>query len=481
MTMTVMNPPTEAARAWRRRLAWLLAAAALCFGLVACGGGGGGGGGSSGGGGGDGGGLDITKIPVVKVTVQDAFGVPVAGAAVEASAKTQLTDAKGTALMVLDKPDLGTALKVSRESFVDKSIEVLATLGQVNEFTVVLERKTAPAGASLATRSGAVPTLDGTGRQLSFEVELVLVDSNAGPIEGLSQANFSLQACTPNPDNAHVDCVRGASTADDRAYAPLTAAPATLTLVGAGLARPYAAALLLDQSGSVQDTDPTGARLYSAKAFLSSLGADDRVQLAAFADSAGAAIPTVPLTVYGPFRDRSSASEYFASLDALTTQVGGNTPLYASLDSLRQSVASDSTLPAGLTRAVVLFTDGTDTACGNVAACRTRRAQSIQGAIDSQVRLFTIGLSNDVDVVALGELATQTGGAFLYADNAEQLLPLYGSLGKLLSLSLPTYRLRWTVQADAAGSFRSGQTLLGKVQVTVGSGSFDVPFLVAIP
>ena len=205
-----------------------------------------------------GGGLDITKIPVVKVTVQDAFGVPVAGAAVEASAKTQLTDAKGTALMVLDKPDLGTALKVSRESFVDKSIEVLATLGQVNEFTVVLERKTAPAGASLATRSGAVPTLDGTGRQLSFEVELVLVDSNAGPIEGLSQANFSLQACTPNPDNAHVDCVRGASTADDRAYAPLTAAPATLTLVGAGLARPYAAALLLDQSGSVQDTDPTG-------------------------------------------------------------------------------------------------------------------------------------------------------------------------------------------------------------------------------
>ena len=72
----------------------------------------------------------------------------------------------------------------------------------------------------------------------------------------------------------------------------------------------------------------------------------------------------------------------------------------------------------------------------------------------------------------------QTGGAFLYAESAEQLLPLYGSLGKLLSLSLPTYRLQWTVQADA---FTSGHTLLGKVRVNTGTGSIDVPFLIRIP
>jgi hypothetical protein len=173
--------------------------------------------------------------------------------------------------------------------------------------------------------------------------------------------------------------------------------------------------------------------------------------------------------------------DYFSSLDALATQVGGSTPLYESLDSLRQSVAADTALPPGLTRAVVLFTDGSDTACGDVTACRAQRAQSIQGANEQGVRLFTIGLSSGVDVIALGELALQTGGAFLYADSAEQLLPLYGSLGKLLSLSLPTYRLRWTVQADSAGTFKSGQTLLGKVQVTIGATSIDVPFLVGVP
>lgn len=477
--MTKNNPRADLARAPCRHLTWWLVAAALCLALAACGGDGGGSGGGNGIGGD--GGFDIGKLAVVKVTVNDTFGAPIAGAAIEGAAKTELTDAKGAALVVLGKAGVSATLKVSRESFVDQSIAATATLGQVNEFTVVLVRRTSPAGASLGTRSGAVPLVDGSGRELSFEIELVLVDGNAGPIENLSLANFSLRACAPDPGNARVDCVGGTNADDDLAYTPLAATPASLTLVSAEVARPYAAALLLDQSGSIHGTDPTGARLYSAKAFLGSLGSDDRALLAAFAGGPEARIPSVPLTTYGPFRDNSSAPDYFATLDALTMQVGGNTPLYSSLDSLRQNVAADTSLSAGLTRAVVLFTDGTDTACGDIAACRTRRAQSILGANDSGTRLFTIGLSNNVDVVALGELATQTGGAFLYADSAEQLLPLYGSLGKLLSLSLPTYRLRWTVQADAAGTFKSGHTLLGKVQVTVGSGSFDVPFLVGIP
>ena len=476
--MTQLN---AAVRGRYLRPAWLLVTAVLCLGLSACGGDGGGSGSGGGNGSGGDGGFDIGKLAVVKVTVNDTYGAPIAGAAIEGSAKTALTDANGAALVVLDKAGVSATLKVSRESFVDQAVAASATLGQINEFAVVLVRRTSPAGASLGTRSGAVPLLDGSRRELSFEIELVLVDGNAGPIENLGLANFSLRACAPDPANARVDCVRGANADDDLAYTPLAATPASVTLVSAEPAKPYAAALLLDQSGSIHETDPTGARLYSAKAFLGSLGTSDRALLAAFAGGAEASIPSVPLTTYGPFRDHASAPDYFATLDALAMQVGGNTPLYSSLDSLRQNVAADTSLATGLTRAVVLFTDGTDTACGDIAACRTRRAQSIQGANDSSMRLFTIGLSSNVDVVALGELATQTGGAFLYADSAEQLLPLYGSLGRLLSLSLPTYRLRWTVQADAAGTFKSGHTLLGKVQVTVGAGSVDVPFLVGIP
>ena len=57
------------------------------------------------------------------------------------------------------------------------------------------------------------------------------------------------------------------------------------------------------------------------------------------------------------------------------------------------------------------------------------------------LRFFTIGLSTGIDFEAMAELANQTGGAFLFAENAEQLIPLYGTVGDLLSLSLPTYRL----------------------------------------
>jgi hypothetical protein len=61
------------------------------------------------------------------------------------------------------------------------------------------------------------------------------------------------------------------------------------------------------------------------------------------------------------------------------------------------------------------------------------------------------------------------------------LLPLYGSVGGLLCLSLPTYRLTWTVRADAAGAFQSDASLLGRVQVNSGTSTFDVPFVIGIP
>jgi hypothetical protein len=445
----------------------LLGMALVCLGLAACGGGGGTDGSAS--------------LGVVEVTVKDAFGAPVAGATVQGPLGVSQTDAQGIALVPLDSPNGTSTVTISRETFADKSVTATSTTGQVNEVAVILDRTTSPAGGSLTSRSGFLPVVNATANEMTFEIELVLVDGDSRPIENLNGANFALRACTPDPANERIDCVRGADANADRAYTPATSAPAASVQVPGGPVRPYAAALLLDQSGSILASDPTAARLFSAKAFLSGLGADDQALLAAFSGGPGAIIPTPPLTTYGPFRDRASGPTYFPTLDSLVPLVGGNTPLYDSLDELRQRVVSDASLPAGLTKAVVLFTDGEDTICGSPEACRARREQSIQGANDNQMRLFTIGLSSGVDVAALGELANRTGGAFLYADNAEQLLPLYGSLGRLLSLSLPTYRLRWTIQADSPDVFRPGYTLLGRVQVSAGPNTFNVPFMVGIP
>ena len=85
------------------------------------------------------------------------------------------------------------------------------------------------------------------------------------------------------------------------------------------------------------------------------------------------------------------------------------------------------------------------------------------------------------DFEALADLANKTGGAFLFANSAEQLIPLYGTVGELLSLSLPTYRLKFTVTADDPNAFVNAVALRGRVTVDTGATTFDVPFIVGVP
>ena len=447
--------------------------AALLLGLTACGGG-------------DGDGAISMPTPAAfRVTVSDAYGAKVADATVQAtvggSSATATTDAQGVALLLF-QDTFGTAeVTVSRPTFVDKAVTATLVADTVTEVAVTLDRATSPAGGSLTSRSGFLPSIGVDGQSVTFEIELVVVDGDSAAIENLAVDDFTLRACVPDPANDRVDCVRGAFDAE---YGPVTATPETLVLVTGAQASPYAAGLMLDQSSSIFTSDPTGARLYSAKAFLEGLGANDRVLLSAFANGNGSLIPDKPLTVYPPFRDAASVASdpsYFSTLDSLAALVGGNTPLYAALDQMRQQLADDTAIPLGMAKAVLMFTDGDDTDCGDAETCRTRRQQAIDAANAEQVRVFTIGLSSGVNFEALGELANKTGGAFLFADSAEQLIPLYGSVGKLLSLSLPTYRLRWTVQSGTVGAFQSGNALLGRVEVKVGNGQFDIPFVVGIP
>jgi len=417
------------------------------------------------------------------VVVTDNYGVPVADALVSASlggsSVQGRTDSNGQALLGVAWPDGTASIDISRESYHDANVQTPVTEGQVTEVSAVLTRITMAAGGAMLSRSGVLPSVSADGRTLNFEVEIVVVDADANPVTGLGASAFRLLPCTPAAATDDNDCLRGASTTIDHAYTPVDAQPVALA-IAPGVANPYAAALMIDQSSSISMTDPTAARLYSAKAFVDQLGDRDQVLLAAFATGSNALIPTIPLSLWDPFRDRNTASNYYAVLDELPPLVGGETPLYSALDTVRARVASDSTLPSDLARAIVLFTDGTDTTCGAPVNCRSQRKQVTDAANADSVRVFTIGLSADVDIEALGEISFGTGGAVFYAETAEQLIPLYGSVGRLLSLSLGSYRLSYSIQADADGSFVPGQVLLGRVQVTVDGRSFNVPFIVPV-
>jgi hypothetical protein len=464
-------------RGWSR----FLATGALCLGLAACGGGGGG--------------ADTPSTQPASglvVTVVDKYDAAIAGATVEGTVGSSIlratTDTNGIA--VLAGADGNASVTVSRDPFFFRKENIPATItaGAVTQLKVTLERATSAAGGSLSTRTDPYsPTIIGT--QMTFEIELVIVNSNSDAIPNLAASNFVLLPCEPLPapsstEPDKVDCVRGTDASFDAAYTPANnGVPVSVAWVpGANQAVPYAAGLMLDQSASIAGSDPTGARLYSAKAFLDGLGLEDWVLLSAFADQAGAKIPSIPLTVYEQFRNSGTVSvapSYYSTLDSLGALVGGGTPLYDALDLLRERVVNDASV-TGIAKSVVIFTDGDDTTCvtATTNTCRERRQQSINAAGD--VRIFTIGLSNNVDFEALGELANKTGGAFLFAENTQQLIPLYGSVGRLLSLSLPTYKISWTVDTSTPNAFVAGNALLGKVQVNTGTETFIVPFIFGI-
>ncbi|MDH4392307.1 MAG: VWA domain-containing protein [Aquabacterium sp.] len=418
---------------------------------------------------------------MAQVVVRDAYGAPVAGAHVKVAnangpATELTTDANGVAFVAAAPGPV--ELLVSVPTF--RPAVLQATLSQVavTDVPVTLQRISAPAGGSMASRSGATPVQSADGRKLDFEVELVVVGTDAQPVDGLTAADFQLLACQPDAATPMADCLRNGLA--DHAY--MAGGVATgLQVVAAQPVVAHTVGLLIDQSGSIAGNDRLNGRLFAAKALLSSISAGDQALIGAFADGTGAQLPQQPLTVLGSVADAAAASQMFAPLDALAGQSGGQTPLHTAIDAMRLQLVANPSLRPGLPRGLAVFTDGADSYCTSGAGCAQQRQQVIDAARADGVRLFTIGLSGSIDVEALSQLANASGGAMLYADTVEQLLPLYGSLGKLMSLGLPTYRLRFSVDAGEAGVFASGQTVLARVRVQVRGQAVDIPLAVNIP
>ncbi len=438
----------------------------------------------------------------LEVTVTEEFSTPVQGATVTATVGADetvgVTDATGKVLLS-GIPIGDAAVTVVQDTFATANRNVTIVANERATLAVTLGRIKTAAGGVFTTEVVGVPSADG--RSLTFDVTVIVVDQDSQGIEGLNGGAFSLPSCTPSiPDNDTFmsECVRFSGDAKrDVPYTVTTAMPEDWEQVPAQQETDYAAALMLDQSGSVNATDPTGARLVSAKAFVESVrpGNGDAVLLAAFAednDTQLALIPELPLTTFDPFTDNGSS--YFDELETLRNQASGDTPLYRSLYPEPADPKNDpaftlgliervaATAPAGKRNAIVIFTDGDDSECGGPNVCRDKRQRVVAQALASNVDLFTIGLSADVNFEALGELARGGNGVFLYAANAEQLIPLYGSLGAMLSRSLVSYRLRWTVTAQEDGIFVGGlgRSVLGKVRVNAASTTFEVPFIVGI-
>jgi hypothetical protein len=400
-------------------------------------------------------------------------------ATVGSVSRTGTTDSSGLVLVSDIESGNGNVV-ISRDTFVTKSLPVTILPSDTVDLGVVkLDRVTAATGGVLTTR--VVPGSIGLdGKTLEFSIEVVVVNEASEVIDNLPDTAFSLRNCAPDAATTEADCVVGPADFD-AGYSVVGPGPdPSFQRIPGGPPQPYAAALLFDQSDSMIRNDPTDARLYSAKEFLESLGGSDVGAMAAFASGTGALIPEQPVTIFpvGAPSFFSDGTRLFSDIDSLAGLEGGRTPLFEALCRTMDFTAAQA--PAGVRRAVVLFTDGrNDVGVTTGFSCLTE-AQTIAKSVATGVDMFTIGLSGEVDGVVLATLADAGNGIFLFAEDVTQLIPIYGSLGALLSRSLTTYRLTYRISTDVDGAFQTGRSVRGTLAVNTASNPVNLPFVVRI-
>jgi hypothetical protein len=373
----------------------------------------------------------------------------------------------GGVATITSVPTGSASVSVTASGFLDGSANVTVAENQQASTTIELIRVTQPAAALLTST-----TSSSDGQNVTFSIDVLVVDKNGDPIENMTQGEFTLQPCTD--DSAEEDCLQNAP---DTSYT-VTSGPSNFTPIPGLPAEPYAAMLLIDQSQSIRTTDPADARLFASKVFMNNLGPDDHVAVSAFAQTQGgqnALIPDQPVTVVTGFTQ--NAAPFFGDIDVLAQQEGGGTPLYDSLDLMLEY--TDANAPGSVMRhAVVLFTDGDDSTC-NRTDCGVD--DSVANSQALEVDIFTVGLGPDVSFNVMKSLADGGNGFFLFAENAEQLFPIYKSLGRLLSRALLTYRMEWQIHSDEANAFPAGSLILGTVTIAAGTDSISLPVRVIVP
>ncbi|WP_397474024.1 VWA domain-containing protein [Pusillimonas sp.] len=286
-------------------------------------------------------------------------------------------------------------------------------------------------------------------------VDLVLFDKDGAPVDFVPDATSFTQ-----------DTVAGVQ--------PFLSFAGSTKITSPGKAGAYSAFLAFDQSGSISGTDPTNQRIEAGTLFLQKNTAPDETALGFFPGSSGGLsyLGSSPQDMFS-----SDTGEQAEFLKSLAGKQNGGTPLYDALANAIYATERHSRRP---NKAVVAFSDGKDT------DSKRTIDNVISAANSAGMPLHMFALAGaDQDFAVMQRLATETGGAMLYASSAQQLMAAYGSLGNLLRGNIPIYRLvignRGVVQAESLCKDLPGgelRTCNQPFTITAHTPAGDIPVMV---
>lgn len=319
-------------------------------------------------------------------------------------------------------------------SFVAIATLVLVFESCLKEHTdLVPELEGVPAGGLTSMRVVSV-----SGNLAEVELSFFVVDHLGGFLQNLDVENFTAVAGY----SSHTAVIKSLTEEDDEERGP------------------FSATLLFDQSGSINSTDPSDARIDAGVSFASIVDNGDEASVVAFAQGGYFASPYEEIQGFTTNPDKLTTA-----IETLAGKAEGYTPLYVSIYELIETTANEGT---NENRAIVAFTDGEDTEGSYTVP------QIIQRACAEGVRVYTVGLGSAVNFLELSSIAFETGGAVMLAEDAIQLIALYNSLGALLHGQAEFYRMRLQV-INGDGAWETGDIISGNIALQL-SESFTINF-----
>ncbi len=345
-------------------------------------------------------------------TVTDAnTGKPIAGVLVSVKETSIYSKTLADGRYELTDVDEGSCTVITlKQGYKDVDKDVFVEGGETKNLDISLKVNSEPVGGILECK-----VIEYSSKYAKFKIDFFIADDNE-IITSISDNDINIKD----------------SQFSDGTYFDFT--KKNLHTTSLDYNGSYSANLVLDQSGSISSTDPDNLRLEAVKIFCSNLSSSDYVLLTAFASGG---LLDYDVTRYGDFTNNGES--YFGTIESLRDKIDGGTPLYKATASAIDRVYNDG--PTS-NKAVVVFTDGEDTDGG------WTMNDVIDEARSKNVKIYTVGLSSGTKNEILSRMAIKTGGAFIKAYNAPQLVSAFGTLGKILKGTAQIYSGVWSVNTS---------------------------------